>query len=265
MTYGDRDRRVANYSVRPIIAVLVAVGLAMMAGVTSPAASAATADAIGKGKNTCVPGPKADCTGVVHKWTFEHHGNLSGASFMRAQIHGADLRGANLRGADMRGVGLRHADLRDANLRNADFGPVSKKEAEKALKRTSRNHQLRTVPSVDWGMGFCNSESLSDVNCYNGMLSGANLSGADLTNANFSMAEIDNTNFTGATLTGATFINTEMSHVNFTNANLTGANLEGAAGQITWSNTTCPDGSITSTGCPLNDDYAYTKVATANS
>jgi len=166
----------------------------------------------------------------------------------------------------MRGVGLRHADLRDANLRNTDFGPVSKKEAERALKRTGRNQQLRINPSVDWGMGsFCNSESLSDVNCYNGMLSGADLSGADLTNANFSMAEIDNTNFSGANLTGATFINTEMNHVNFSNANLTGANLAGSALAITWSNTTCPDGSITNTGCPLNDDYAYTKVATANS
>jgi uncharacterized protein YjbI with pentapeptide repeats len=89
---------------------------------------------------------------------------------------------------------------------------------------------------------------------------GADLSGADLTNANFSMAEIDNTNFTDANLTGATFINTKMSHMNFTNAN-----LEGSTGQITRSNTTCPDGSITSTGCPMNADYVYTKVATANS
>ena len=93
MKFGDADRRAAH-RVRPIIAALVAVGLAMMAGITTPAVSAATGNAIGKGKNTCVPEPKADCTGVVHKWTFKHHGNLSGAKFMRAQIHGADLRGA---------------------------------------------------------------------------------------------------------------------------------------------------------------------------
>ena len=167
----------------------------------------------------------------------------------------------------MRGVVLRHGDLRDANLRDADFGPVLKKDVAKALKRSGRNQQLRTSPSLNWGdMTFCNNESLSDVNCYNGMLSGADLSGTDLTNANFSMAEIDNTNFTSANLTGATFINSEMDHVNFTKANLTGANLSGASSiQITWSNTTCPDGSVTSTGCPLNDDYAYTKVANANS
>lgn len=166
----------------------------------------------------------------------------------------------------MRGVGLRHGDLRDANLRGADFGPVSKKDVDKALKRVGRT-QLRTIPAVDWGMAsFCNSESLSDVNCYNGMLSGADLSGADLTNANLSLAEIDDTKFTGANLTGATFIMTNMNHVNFTNANLTGANLAvGSAVQITWSNTTCPDGTVTSTGCPLNDTYAYTKVASANS
>jgi len=262
----NRVHRLTRHCARPTIAAGVVVGLALVAGLMTPAASAATGDPIGQGKRTCVPGPKADCSGVVHKWAFEHHGNLAGASFMRAQIHGADLRGANLRGADMRGVGLRHGDLRDANLRNADFGPVSKKDADKAIKRVSRS-QLRTIPSVDWGMAsFCNSESLSDVNCYNGMLSGADLSGADLTNANFSLAEIDDTKFTGANLTGATFITTNLNHVNFSNANLTGANLAvGSSVQVTWSNTTCPDGTVTSSGCPLNDDYAYTKVASANS
>ncbi len=238
-------------------------GLALVAGLATSAASAATGDAIGQGKRTCVPGPKADCSGVVHKWAFEHHGNLAGASFMRAQIHGADLRGANLRGADMRGVGLRHGDLRDANLRNADFGPVSKKYADKANKRVSRS-QLRTIPSVDWGMtAGCQSEAQGNVNCDNGVLNGADLSGADLTNANFNLAMIDHADFTAANLTGAIFISTELNHVNFSNANLTGANLTvSTTVQVTWSNTTCPDGTVTSTGCPLNDVFAYTKDLT---
>ena len=35
-----------------------------------------------------------------------------------------------------------------------------------------------------------------------------------------------------------------------TNADLTGANLTGAIlTDVTWSNTTCPDGTLTNTGC----------------
>ena len=43
-------------------------------------------------------------------------------------------------------------------------------------------------------------------------------------------------NLTGVNLTDATL----------TNATLTGANLSG----VTWSYTICPDGTVTSTGCP---------------
>ena len=79
---------------------------------------------IGTGKRTCVPGPKANCRDVVHKWIFEHHGNFKGAVFTRAKLHGADLRGAKGRGVDLRGVILRHADLRGASFKNADFSPA---------------------------------------------------------------------------------------------------------------------------------------------
>jgi uncharacterized protein YjbI with pentapeptide repeats len=50
-------------------------------------------------------------------------------------------------------------------------------------------------------------------------------------------------NFTylrGANLSGANLTDAYMYQVNLTDANLTG---------MTWSNTTCPDGTVTNTGC----------------
>ena len=58
----------------------------------------------------------------------------------------------------------------------------------------------------------------------------ANLALANLSNANLTFAWLANANLTGANLTGARPIRTVF----------TGA---------VWSNTTCPDGTVTSTGC----------------
>ena len=42
-----------------------------------------------------------------------------------------------------------------------------------------------------------------------------------------------------------------MDGANLTDVNLTGADLTGAyLTGVTWSNTTCPDGTVTNTGCP---------------
>ena len=81
--------------------------------------------------------------------------------------------------------------------------------------------------------------------------SGANcavndLSGAQLFNANFSWSNLSYANLSDANLTNA----------NLTGANLTGADLDGAmmfnanVSGVTWSNTTCPDGSNSSTNTP---------------
>ena len=92
-------------------------------GLAIPASGLANVSTtIGTGKKTCVLKPGADCRGVVHRWTVEHHGNLRKAKFTRADLRGADFKGADLRNADFRGAKLRHADFRGANLKGARFG-----------------------------------------------------------------------------------------------------------------------------------------------
>ena len=159
--------------------------------------TAATPTTIGTAKKTCVPKHGADCSEVIHRWAFEHHGNLRKAKFTNAHLHGADLRGADLREADFRGAKLRHANLRSANLKGAQF-----QAPPKTGKRVTQS-----TPS-------CNP------NCQGADLSYATLTGANLANANLNAA------------------------------NLTGANLDYAdISTPFFSNTTCPDGTVTSTGC----------------
>ena len=100
------------------LTALAAVGLAVAAPVALAGQQPKT---IGTGAKMCVLKPGADCRGVVHRWTVEHHGNLRKAKFTKADLRGADLRGADLRGADFRGAKLRHAELRGANLKGARF------------------------------------------------------------------------------------------------------------------------------------------------
>ena len=74
-------------------------------------------------------------------------------------------------------------------------------------------------------------------------LSGLNLSGARLAGANLTGANLNGANLTGASLSGA-----NLSGANLNGATLTGASLSGATvtgtnfNKVTWSNTTCPDG-----------------------
>ena len=158
------------------VLVAGAAGVVLAGGLIAPTVSASPGDRIGTGKQTCVPGPGVNCRDVVHKWTFEHHGDLRGATFARANLHGADLRGARLDKANLRGVILRHAHLHEVSLAGADFSPTA-----------SRGRVSRVQPACD-------------PNCQNADLTNADLTGANLTGANL----------TGANLTGAIFRNTTM-------------------------------------------------------
>ena len=79
------------------------------------------------------------------------------------------------------------------------------------------------------------------ANCAANDLSGAHLFNANLSWSNLSWANLSDANLTNANLTGA---------------NLTGADLDGVItfnanfSEVTWSNTTCPDGSNSSTNTP---------------
>ena len=79
-------------------------------------------------------------------------------------------------------------------------------------------------------------------------LAGCNLHGLDLTGAQLAGADLTNANLNGANLTGADMSGADLAGANLNKADLSGADLAGAdvAGanfnKVTWSNTTCPDG-----------------------
>ena len=218
---------------------------------------------IGTGRRTCVLKPGADCRGVVHRWTVEHHGNLRGIKLAKADLRGADLRGVDFTGADLRGAKLRHADLRDAKLKGARMSWLPRR-ARTANQIVAPDGIAVTNPAcagadltndysygIDLGGGLLGGAQLEGAN-----LSGANLSGANLYGAQFFQANLFCANLSGAYAFQASFIAANASRVNFTNADLTGAEFSNglpstlwtATGAI-WSNTTCPDGTVTSTGC----------------
>ena len=178
------------------LTALAAVGLAVAAPVAIAGQQSTT---IGTGAKTCVLKPGADCRGVVHRWTVEHHGNLRKAKFTKADLRGADFRGADLRGADFRGAKLRHADLRGAKLKGARFDAPPK-----TVKRANQ---------TPWCAPNC---------------AGANLTGANLTGANLIQVDMFHTDLSEANLSGANLKNGSLLQSNFANANLANANLEKA-------------------------------------
>ncbi len=59
------------------------------------------------------------------------------------------------------------------------------------------------------------------------------------------LPECGGANLAGANLKGANLRGADLTGADLTNAFLTNAILTG----VTWANTTCPDGSVTNTGC----------------
>jgi uncharacterized protein YjbI with pentapeptide repeats len=82
-------------------------------------------------------------------------------------------------------------------------------------------------------------------------MSVANLIGADFSNANLYGAQFPGADFTGANLTNTVLNSVYVAGTNFTNANLTGATGTPFNSFTTpiYSNTTCPDGVVTSASC----------------
>ena len=188
------------------LTALAAAGLAVAAPVAFAGQQSTT---IGTGAKTCTLKPGADCRGVVHRWTVEHHGNLRKAKFTGAHLHGADFRGADLRGADFRGAKLRHADLRGAKLKAARFHAPS-----------GAGKQANQTPSC---APSCQGADLSHANLSNANLVGANLTSANLTSANLTSAFLYNAYLNGANLTNA-----NLSYAILDGANLDASRLYGA-------------------------------------
>ena len=216
---------------------------------------------IGTGKKTCVLKPGADCRGVVHRWTVEHHGNLQKAKFTKADLRGADFRGADLRGADFRGAKLRHADLRGAKLTGARFDapPRGGKRANGAnTPSCAPNCGGADLSYAELSYASLANADLAGANLTYADLSYANASGADLSYANLSYGKPWFTNLSYADLSYAVVISALAAGANLSYANLTGTNLTGSnltrpkdanVTGVTWSNTTCPNGDVTSAWC----------------
>ncbi len=116
----------------------------------------------------------------------------------------ATLAGCNLQGLNLSGANLAGANLSKANLTGAN---------------------------------------LAGANLSGAVLNQTNLTGANLAGANLSGAVLNQTNLTGANLAGANLSGAILNLAKLTNANLQGAMTTGATfNQVTWSNTTCPDG-----------------------
>ncbi len=242
---------------------LAAAGSAMAGGVGAPwypnvvgAPASGTWDrthtyAVNGTRRTCTLTRGAKCVGAKLRGRVKHHGDLRKANLRRADLRFADLRGANLAGADLRSANLTHADLRGANLKGAKFryaAPVHRKKAK-------RSNQYWLC-----GEASCAGATLNYANLGYTNLAGADLQGADLVYASLYEANLTGANLAGAslnyvtanyaTMTDATLTDAYMPFVNLTGANLTGATLTGAnLSAVTWSNTTCPDGTVTNTGC----------------
>jgi hypothetical protein len=109
------------------------------------------------------------------------------------------------------------------------------------------------LPGANLSGANLNGTSLSGANLTSANLSGANLkssnlSGTNLSGANLSGANLNGANLTGANLTGANLSGANLNGANLTGANLTGAKLSGAnLNKVTWSGTTCPDGTNSNT------------------
>lgn len=281
-------------------AALPAVGHAAMSSCGDHGACQAPAPSatIGTGAKRCVLGPGADCRGVVHRWTIEHHGNLRRIRFTRARIVGADFRGADLRGADFRGGTFRYMDLRGARLDGARFSSLPRRGKRANQPQgcslggcdvtvvTSVRAEGAALPMADMSCGQVYCAPGTGPLFENAQFGGANLSGANLSGATTNQsvqvvlamalgpglmnANLANANLVNADLSNATAINTNLTGANLTGANLSGANMSGANMQsanatrtnftsaeflytnlsgMTWDDTTCPGGNVTSTGC----------------
>jgi uncharacterized protein YjbI with pentapeptide repeats len=94
-------------------------------------------------------------------------------------------------------------------------------------------------------INFKNAE-LNYTSFINVVYQNANFSNTTLYHSDLSGSDFSNSNMTGLiSVDGANFSNVNLTNVNFTNANLNLAQNMGIANVtgVTWSNTTCPDGS----------------------
>lgn len=178
--------------------------------------------------------------------------NLSGATATTAVFGGSNLTNVNFDGADLTDADLADVNLSGANLANSTLTGVAGAFITGTPSALPSGWLLRG----GYLIGLDASLMDADLNSLN--LDGANLTGATLVAATFehtklvnailSGANLTSANLSFANLTGANLTNADLESANFSFANLTRADLHGATTtngsfpQVTWNDTTCPDG-----------------------
>lgn len=165
------------------------------------------------------------------------YANLEGCNPIVVTLMNANLTNDNLTGANLYGQSLKGANLTNTDFLNTDLYKVSSGGIVGTPINLPSNWEL-----VD-GFLIGPGASLDDSVLSNVDLSDADLS-SDSTPANIAGASLTNVNFTGATLNFALFGGAYLTNVNMTDADLEGARMTNGTTltNITWSNTTCPDG-----------------------
>jgi uncharacterized protein YjbI with pentapeptide repeats len=151
----------------------------------------------------------------------------------------ADLRGATLDGAELFGVNLDGANLERATMANArlTFGRLNQANLQRAV--------------LDGALLVDTRLNKSDLRL-------ATLSRADLSNASLFDADLRGVVAREANFTSANLISADLRGADLRGADLSGANLQNALvgddpadatvltdlSDVTWSGTTCPDGSL---------------------
>ena len=185
--------------------------------------------------------------------------NLENANLKNADLKGAYLESANLKGAVLSGANLTDTNLNDATLTNVYFKDTNMTRTiveganlkganlTSAILNQVDSGEIKGSPKLPSGWSQVDGYLIGEgAHLWSAQLTGADLKGTTLTNAQLKYANLSGADMAGVDLTGAFLKFANLSGADLSGAILTDANLT----RVTWSNTTCPDGTVTNTGCP---------------
>jgi uncharacterized protein YjbI with pentapeptide repeats len=160
--------------------------------------------------------------------------DLSGASFIRADMIGSHLQGAKLVGAVLSEANLRDADLSCANVRDAN-NCLKLAQGQKNPPASGDNPRssAEPAPASSATSDACTASRNGPI-LNKAILAGATLTRADLSNASLrsvdftKMTHVTGTKFIGADLTEAILASVDFSDVDLSKACLCGADLSKA-------------------------------------
>ena len=199
------------------------------ASCASYAAGARGADLVGADLSNARIGP-GGVRGTNGTTTSFQRADMTGANLSGITGIGifecADLDGANLSGARLQGARFDSASMRGADLSGGTFAPedlIFLRIPTMFLKADLTNATMA-------GAGFQAQGGLGGRGPVIPFFQGANLTGVDMSNLMLDNAVFTSANLTDVTLAGASVLNASW-------------------GGAVFSGTTCPDGTVTDTGC----------------